>query len=1223
MIAWAGCTTESDAPDWTTTPRALSVSSPDSDVDADSQADTTLPTPASAAHCIASLKQKRAAGPLDDSDRSELASCYRQLRVEAAKAEGKAAPERSVDRWLARTNAVVGKAHLAWSSGKGDLPAPTTAGADDEKVELAALKAKGLLLRPSAGSASSSLAAQDVAVEAGPLEPKGPSASQAGALRAWAGERHDAVEFTWSAQRKGLTSAHGDLTASLPKSDIGVRDILAAEVLERLEAICPSPAGWVWQLESEAPLPREDSWQLVFRRHGPIDGMLVPVLGSTVEVSIGPDPRDPERLHAFALGTSCRGDLPATAALSAPFGDVAAEQVATSAAKEATGSTTGPATAENPAPPFKLKGGLRIAMVQGKPRAVWALRVTGDKGEQRIWVDAANGALLGNEPTEAHLSSGTLSAQVRRPYQVGLATGRVSKVDILSQNVSSLHGLYWVGASNELGDYTSESSVFGTARYPRICGSWHCAEQSNAYLAPFSVGDSPTYAVVGGDPNNWTQRRLETLVALNHVRRVAKMAFAGLPVVSWLTFDIPSTGNTAACNGVCCTDDTLSVDGFCVGAGGGGQAAERALRFFVYHEWGHSPLYAALGNSNPPNPTTTLLRAWWESTADALAYAVTGIELLRGGPGVQGVGCGDPGFLNVADAFFPDDRFGQDECLTGPNADVHDHGNILAAIDLDLLYQLGWKDTLYRVFESVDEVGSSTTTGRVIGSDSFYAEMIESDSEAWIRRPWEMIITRAWYRHDDPFSSGLWTWTDQWPGARNPAWLHPLPTPVDASQWQDTGKGHSYLPDSALEHVHDHDYLWVYLRAGVETRFRAWSPTAVGTDTVLRIVQMAGNVETTIASNDDFSSAVTGAGQPCVNDMPVDGQGSPLASGLSSCLRFTPAVSGYYGIVVSGFDESVTGPYTWEYRVLDDAGGGDSIIEPEATEAAYSISTGGDTYDMGWQFVGDNDWFRIHIPADYNNGGPTPVSLVGATLNVEVCTDATAGSADSAVFLLRDPSNLQFMDWQTNNATTCLGGDAGTRVSAVIPAGGVDQNWFAWVYEPGLDATGRYTIRAFITAGPNPDDYWDPNLILAGAALTSPAMDSAQPIDNGASTGRFVSGHFHAGDPGDTFRVDLVEGEHVTFSTQDLRGGADTVLELYADTSTIAGYQQVPDSTRRWLQSDDDDGLELFSSRIHFVAPRAGRYYIRVRPFNASTVGSWTLHVQRMGNSHAALPALP
>ena len=333
---------------------------------------------------------------------------------------------------------------------------------------------------------------------------------------------------------------------------------------------------------------------------------------------------------------------------------------------------------------------------------------------------------------------------------------------------------------------------------------------------------------------------------------------------------------------------------------------------------------------------------------------------------------------------------------------------------------------------------------------------------------------------------------------------------------------------------------------------------------------------------------------------------------LSSHGEMAPAGQGI-GPLLGGTDVRWT---PGEYRALDDAGGGSDRLAPEATAAALPISTGGDTYDMAWQYVGDYDWFRVHVPA----------GAAGATLHIEVCIDASAGSADSVAWLYRNPTSMTVMALNTNNATTCPG--QGTRLDALIPTGGDNETWYAQVFEAGADATGRYTIRAWIDGLPGyQDDYWDAgSTVLAGTTLTSPVMDAAQPISNDAATGRMIASHFHAAGDRDMFRVDLAEGEHVTFTTENLRG-ANTILELYADTSAIRGYQRIPDPTRRWLQRDVNGGLEPLASRIHFVAPRAGRYYIRVLPYRdgmtPESPGSWTLHVQRMGNQAAALPQMP
>ena len=97
---------------------------------------------------------------------------------------------------------------------------------------------------------------------------------------------------------------------------------------------------------------------------------------------------------------------------------------------------------------------------------------------------------------------------------------------------------------------------------------------------------------------------------------------------------------------------------------------------------------------------------------------------------------------------------------------------------------------------------------------------------------------------------------------------------------------------------------------------------------------------------------------------------------------------------------------------------------------------------------------------------------------------------------------------------------------------------------------------------------------------------------------------------------------HATFYTADLKGGLQTVIEIHDDEPAVLGYQRIPDPTRRWLRRDVDGGVAPQTSRLHFVAPKSGTYYLRVTS-QGGTTGAYSLYVQRMGNLATALPAYP
>lgn len=132
---------------------------------------------------------------------------------------------------------------------------------------------------------------------------------------------------------------------------------------------------------------------------------------------------------------------------------------------------------------------------------------------------------------------------------------------------------------------------------------------------------------------------------------------------------------------------------------------------------------------------------------------------------------------------------------------------------------------------------------------------------------------------------------------------------------------------------------------------------------------------------------------------------------------------------------------------------------------------------------------------------------------------------------------------------------------------------------------------------------------------------SALTITTNQLTGRYVAGDFADGNDQDWFKVDLSENEHVTFHTAELESGADTVMEIWDDN--VTGYQRIPDASKRWMRRDDDGGVESLSSHLHFVAPKAGTYYVKLKAYGAQSTGAYTLFVQQMGNYATSYPSYP
>uniref|UniRef100_UPI002ACD5197 PPC domain-containing protein n=1 Tax=Chloroflexus sp. TaxID=1904827 RepID=UPI002ACD5197 len=119
-------------------------------------------------------------------------------------------------------------------------------------------------------------------------------------------------------------------------------------------------------------------------------------------------------------------------------------------------------------------------------------------------------------------------------------------------------------------------------------------------------------------------------------------------------------------------------------------------------------------------------------------------------------------------------------------------------------------------------------------------------------------------------------------------------------------------------------------------------------------------------------------------------------------------------------------------------------------------------------------------------------------------------------------------------------------------------------------------------------------------SMVSSAPDSYEP-DNSLATARPITVNgpaqrhtFHAAGDQDWLVFAANAGTYYRFETLNLDSCSDTVLTLY-------------DSGGQSLAADDDSG-DGFGSRIDWIAPASGNYYLMVRHYNAGTGGACTAY---------------
>ncbi len=342
------------------------------------------------------------------------------------------------------------------------------------------------------------------------------------------------------------------------------------------------------------------------------------------------------------------------------------------------------------------------------------------------------------------------------------------------------------------------------------------------------------------------------------------------------------------------------------------------------------------------------------------------------------------------------------------------------------------------------------------------------------------------------------------------------------------------------------DQDWVYFDATAGTAYLIETfNLAAGNDTVLELYNSSG---TLLAFNDDYS-------------------------GLASRIGYTsPATQRLY-VKVRHYSSIAGGNHLrYDLRVTATVGASPDEYEPDNTSAeARSITPGSldvpYASNRNFHVAGDQDWVRFTAVA----GGFYRLE----TANLESRADTVISLFNSSLTLLAEDDD---------------GGEGlGSRLIWYAPA---DGTYYLRVRHYSSSIGGAqtgYTLRVGSYYTPaNPDEYEPDNTLSA-----------AKPIVVNSSAQRH---NFHVAGDQDWVYFDASRGVNYTITTSDLGTRADTVLELYDGSGTLLAY------------NDDYSG---WASRIAWQATADGRFYVKVRQFNASVFGANTNYHLSMANDLA------
>jgi hypothetical protein len=310
-----------------------------------------------------------------------------------------------------------------------------------------------------------------------------------------------------------------------------------------------------------------------------------------------------------------------------------------------------------------------------------------------------------------------------------------------------------------------------------------------------------------------------------------------------------------------------------------------------------------------------------------------------------------------------------------------------------------------------------------------------------------------------------------------------------------------------------------------------------GVDTVLELLADDGS-ETIVQQNDDCTLAE-----------------------LRSCITFTATDTGWVRVRALRYPGSTYGTgatYKFGLRLEDDDYG-------DTPQSAAALVADLEPRTAEIDFPGDHDVFRL-------------ASSEPQTLEYWICPP-------NGGFTPR----VQVLDENETVIATMTNNNCGASNSTVSIGAGI---YYLRARAVQGSATGAYQIRALLTSDidvdSTPANAWELAVALATPAegeVVGARFESAQDEDWYSFTTAYDSFNF------------VVE----TYAPPG--GSADTMLEVYAPPETIFGrtgtLDSLPDTSGHgighWMLQDHGGALSPGGSRLAFLTPAAGTYYIRVR----------------------------
>ena len=234
---------------------------------------------------------------------------------------------------------------------------------------------------------------------------------------------------------------------------------------------------------------------------------------------------------------------------------------------------------------------------------------------------------------------------------------------------------------------------------------------------------------------------------------------------------------------------------------------------------------------------------------------------------------------------------------------------------------------------------------------------------------------------------------------------------------------------------------------------------------------------------------------------------------------------------------------------------GDAYEPDDSAAQARTITTDGATQTHTIHIPGDNDWVKFTATA------ATQYTIQTANLGSNADTFLYLYDTDGATELARDDDS---------------GGGLASRITWVAPASGT---YYARAHHYSNVRYGTGTnYDLSVRAGSASGDVYEPD-------------DSAAQARTLTTDGATQTHTIHIANDNDWVKFDAVAGNQYVIQTANLGSNMDTYLHLYDTNGTTE------------LARDDDSGGG-YASRIGWLAPASGTYFVRAHHYSGTLFGA-------------------